>query len=187
MNTKRFIRLVVVLTGIALLFWFFSNVSHEILIGMFAGLMPSGILWHLQIRKEEKEERDWLLRNKEAFLAEIVDTLTSALHDKKNSEEKKGEIMLKRLERLQPALLIWGKPYVFYAWNDMQKNSHSTESMESKIKNGERLMRAIRKQLKHDDTSLKPGMVWATLLNTGDKQIALDACKGEVYEYKNAK
>ncbi len=182
MKKQFFISSIVFVGFIFFLFWFFSKVSHEILLGLFAGLTPSGVLWYLQNRKDEKEHHNWLLRNKEAYLTEMVDVFISLLHDKKSSAEKKAEKLEKRLLRLQPALFVWGTPVVIHAWNQMQLNIKDSNDLDNVIRNGERFFRSIRKELGHDDSLLKPGELWAALLRPGDKQRALDACKGETYE-----
>lgn len=164
---------------IIFLFWFFTP---EVLLAFIAGASPSVILLYLQNRKEEKEHRNWLLRNKEAFLAEIADIFVSSLHDTKNSKEEKGKRVLQRIKHLQPALFVWGSPSILRAWNEIQERSTAGDSLEDATRKGERFFRTIRKELGHDDSSLKPGEVWATLLKPEDKQKALDACKGEVYE-----
>ncbi|MDD9868773.1 MAG: hypothetical protein OXU50_02600 [Gammaproteobacteria bacterium] len=178
-----FVTFLIIVAIVGSLFWFFSSVPHEILVGIFVGLVPSGILWHLQIRKEKREHRNWLLRNKEAYLTELVDILISSLHDEKGSEEEKVLKIRNKLKHFLPALLVWGTPPMLRAWNDLQNSrAKGGESEEDFIKGGERFFRTIRKELGHDDSALKPGELWATLIRSEEKQKVLDACKDEVYE-----
>ena len=174
-----FVGLIGIIGFLIFLFWFFTP---EVLLAFMAGATPSAILLYLQNRKEEKEYSNWLLRNKEACLAEIVDIFISSLHDTKGSEEEKGKRVLQRIKRLQPALFVWGSPSILRAWDEIQERSTAGDSLENSIRKGERFFRTIRKELGHDDSSLKPGEVWATLLKPEEKQKALDACKDEVYE-----
>ena len=60
------------------------------------------------------------------------------------------------------------------------KNQTIQKDFSKRIKAGERFLRAIRKELGHNDSSMSPGEVLATMLKPEDKQAALDACKGEV-------
>ena len=182
MKKDIFLGIVSLLVIIVLIWLLFSTVSQEILLGLFVGLTPSIVLYYLHIRKEERDRHDWLLRNKNAYLTEIVDILVSSGYNKEGSEEKKTATLLKRFEHLRPALLVWGAPSVLHAWNELQQISHDTDSVESIIRKSERFFRVIRKELKHDDSKLAPGMVWATLLKPEEKQKSLDACKGEVYK-----
>lgn len=174
-----FVGLIGIISFIIFLFWFFTP---EVLLAFIAGATPSVILLYLQNRKEEKEHHNWLLRNKEACLAEIVDIFISSLHDTKGREEEKAKRVIQRIKSLQPALFVWGSPSIICAWNEMQEKFSAGGSIENATRTGERFFRAIRKELGHDDTSLKPGELWATLLKPGEKQKALDACKGEIYE-----
>ena len=170
----------VVLVGIIVfLFWYFTpgNLSAYI-----AGLMPSVVLWYSQIRKEKSEHHDWLLRNKEACLAEIVDIFISQLQDKESSERAKNAKLLERIKYLQSGLFVWGSPTILHAWNEMQETSVEGISVEEATRRGEKLFRIIRKELGHDDSSLKPGGLWATMLKPEEKEMAFEACRGEVYE-----
>ena len=162
-------------------FWFFSNVSHEILLGLFVGLTPSVILWYSQKNKEEKEHKNWLLRNKEAFLIDFMDIFISLSQDKTSNAKQKEEIVLKRMHHIQLALLVWGSSAMFRAYEELLKATG--EDFASKTRSGERFFRIIRNELGHDDSALAPGAVWAHLLKSEDKQQALDACKGEIYEW----
>ena len=182
MNKKTIAFSFILIVGITgLLFWFFSKVSHEILLGLFAGLVPSLVILHIQNRKNQVEHHNWLLRNKEAFLTEIVDIFISPLHDEKGSEKAKNDKILKRLNRFLPALFVWGSPSIFRAWSELIQST-DPDSLEDSIKKYERFFRAIRKELGYDDSSLAPGEVSAILLKLEDKQKALDACKDEIYK-----
>lgn len=156
--------------------------STEVLLAFIAGAMPSVVLLYLQNRKEKKDDYNWLLRNKEACLAEIVDIFISLANDQQSSEEQKNKLLLQRVKRLQPALFVWGSPQVLRAWNELQEIPSDGETLENTIRRGEKFFRAIRKALGHDDSFLKPGELWATLLKSEEKQTALDACKNEVYD-----
>ena len=174
-----FVGLIGIISFIIFLFWFFTP---EVLLAFIAGATPSVILLYLQNRKEEKEHHNWLLRNKEACLAEIADIFVSSIYDERSSEQERNKKVLERLKRLKPALFVWGSPSILRAWNEMQEMSAVDESLENGIRRGEKFFRTIRKELGHDDSSLEPGELWASLLKAEEKQKALDACKGEVYE-----
>ena len=183
-SVTGFLILAILIFGVVFLL---KNISSDIWVGLMA-LLSSGVLVYLQKRKEEREHRNWLLRNKEAYLTDIVDLLISSIQDKESSEKVKQAKLLKRLKHLKPALMLWGSPSFIRAWDLMQQMPTGVDS-ETAIATGEKFFRAIRKELEHDDSSLKPGEISATiLLKHEDKQIALDACKNEVYEQvkKNA-
>ncbi len=181
MKRKTLLGVVIFLAIIIGLVFIFRNVDYQILLGVIVGLIPSGVLWHLQKKKDEKDHRDWLLRNREAYLLEIVDILISSASMKESSEEKKLKNMLDRLKNFNSAILVWGSPSMLRAWNEMQQVPVGV-GIKQATRNGERFLRKIRKELGHDDSKLKPGEVWATLLIPKDKQGALDACRNEVYK-----
>ena len=166
---------------LGVLFWFFSNVSHEILLGLFVGLTPSVILWYSQKNKEEKEHKNWLLRNKEAFLIDFMDIFISSCQDKTSNAKQKEETALKRMHHIQLALLVWGSSAMFRAYDEFLKVTG--EDLAGKTRTGERFFRIIRNELGHDDSTLAPGAVWGHILKPEDKQQALDICKGEIYEW----
>ena len=170
--------LVGIIIFLIFLFWFFTS---EVLLAFIAGASPTVVLVYLQNRKENKEHRNWLLRNKKACLAEIVDIFMSLLQDKESNEKRKSAKLFQRIQYLQPALLVWGSPSTLRAWNEMQEISSDGDS-ENAIRRAEKFFRVIRKELGHSDSSLKPGEVLATILKPEEKKKALDVCKGEVYK-----
>lgn len=182
MNKDVIIGFLAFLVIVGLLLWVFSAISHEILFGVLVGLVPSGILFYQERQKAKMEYRNWLLRNKEACLIELVDTFISGLYDKKSSEEKKAEKIMKKLQMIQSSLLIWGSPSLIGAWNELQTSIGTSKSDEETMRHSEKFFRVIRKELDHDDSDLAPGEIWATILKSDEKQKVLDACKGEIYE-----
>ena len=167
-------------------FWVFSNISVDILLGLAVGLIPSGVLWRIQSKKDAKAHRYWLLTNKDAYLVEMIDTLTSLMQNKNHSANKQSKAFLERMQDIQPALLCQGSPAAICAWNELQENITNSRSdgdggAKSIIKAGEKFFRVIRKELGREDSALKPGEIWASLLVKEDKHLALDACKNEKY------
>lgn len=181
MKTQTFIGFAVFLVIAALVVWFFIATELDILLGVLVGLVPSAILLYQERQKAKREDRNWLLRNKEACLIEMVDAIISGISDKKGTKEERAARMVERLQMLRSPLLIWGSPSFISAWNQFQRTSHGGDPSEI-FKASERLFRAIRKELEHDDSDLVPGEVLATILRLEDKGIALDACRGENYE-----
>ena len=186
-NTLAMVSGVIAILVIAVfLFWMFFSIPGEILLGLVVGLIPSGVIWHLQSKRDAKAHRDWLLTNKDAYLIEIVDTLISLIQNKDHSADKQSKILIKRIQDFQPALLCQGSPAVIRAWDELQENitnsrSDSDGGIKSTIRAGERFFRVIRKELGREDSALKPGEIWSSLLVKEDKHLALDACKNEKY------
>ncbi len=167
----------IVLLGIVTLFIIIvtKNFQLETLLVFFAGSFPSLIYWSAQRRKEKQERENWILRDKKAYLIELVSIFDSFIQDK-GSDEAKQRKLLKRFKSFRPALLIWGSPPVIKVWNE-QKDI-SGDSMEG-IRQAEKLFRAIRKELDHDDSQLPPGAIVATLVKPEEKKKVYEACKDE--------
>lgn len=153
----------------------FKYFTRETLIALIAGALPSLIFWRTQIRKERQDHRNWVLRNKEAFLIEFIDSLSQRLNNTDKSATKQEKELLKTLDYLRPALIAWGSPSIIEAWNNLGriKESNSTEG----IKQGEKLLRTIRKELGHDDSNLEKGEVMAFFIKGDEKDSVIKACK----------
>ena len=153
----------------------FKYFTRETLIALIAGALPSIIFWRTQIRRERQDHRNWVLRNKEAFLIEFVDSLSNRLNNNNKSQAKQEKELLKTLEYLRPALIAWGSPSMIKAWNNMgnRESSNSTEG----IKQGEKLLRIIREDLGHDDSDLEKGQVMAIFIKPDEKDSVIEACK----------
>lgn len=149
----------------------------ETLLAFFAGSLPSLIYWSAQKRKERRERENWILRDKYAYLIELVSMYDSFIQSK-GSDEAKQRQLLKRFKSFRPALLIWGSPSVIKMWNELPNiSSDSTEG----IRQAEKLFRTIRKELDHDDSQLPPGEIVATLIIPEEKERVREACQDEEY------
>lgn len=138
----------------------------ETLLALFAGLVPSVIYLILSIRKEKQERANWILRDKTAYLIELVSMFDSFVHSKEKDETRRDKL-LKKLNYFRPALIIWGSPSVIKLWNEL--TNISKNPMDG-IRKAEALFREIRKELNcHDDSQLKPGELMAILVKEKDK------------------
>lgn len=149
----------------------------ETLLALIAGLVPSIIYWSVQRRKERKERENWILRDKKAYLLEIVNILNSILISQEGEGIKQRKLK-KRVESFRPALLTWGSAPMIKIWNELTNMTNDSTEI---IQNGEKLLRAIRKDLGHNDSSLKPGDVMAILVQSEEKEKVYEACKDDKY------
>ncbi len=178
-RSKKSIALgLLIIAGLVLLFWYLLSNNFNLFAGLMAGLTPSMITIYLQRENQEQEHRNWLLRDKNAFLVDIMDIFTSISNSDRKMTQKK---LLERIKSIQPALLAHASSKVLKAWDDV-KNVEKYGDVERGIRNGERFFRVIRKDLGHDDSDLLPGAIMATIIIAEDKQEAFDACKGEKYD-----
>lgn len=159
------------------MYWLISS-NANLAIGLIAGLMPSFItIWQYK-QQVEREHKNWLMRNREACLVETIDIFISLVRENKEYSEKKLE---QRVKRLLPALFAHASAPTLKAWEKMKEISPHTNQRDI-IRKGERFFRAIRKDLGHDDSELRAGALYGTLLDADGKQQALKACKGETYD-----
>ena len=166
------------IVGIIGLVYFLFTSKQDLFIGLLAGLVPTAVtIW--QYRKQTKREHEqWLLRNRDAFMIEIINIFVSMLDrkDKTDSEQEQKEL-LERIRALRPALLAHAPASTLRAYTALQDLSGKNTMRE-----GERFFRAIRKDLGHDDSKLKPGEVWGTLLDKEGREEILRSCRGERYD-----
>lgn len=165
-----------IIAGIVFIFWFlFTVFSPEAFLAYVAGLSPAIAVVYWQIRREKTERSNWLLRNEEAYLSEFVDLFFTVVHSKEAGKFVQSNKFEKRIQALQPALLMWASPGVLIEWNEFQRASMNTVSSEDAIRNSEKFFRSLRKELGHDDTRLPQGLIMASFLK--DKEAALNAFK----------
>ncbi len=167
---------IVILLGL-ICYLFIDN--SQLLLGLIAGLIPSIITILMQRQNQERERQNWLLRNKDAFLIEIIEIFVSQTDPERKMTNKE---MAKRIKNMRPAMIAHGSGDTLEAWAEMTSSSTENMSMEEITKRGERFFRAIRKDLGRDDSNTLPGAVSATLITEEEKQAIFDACKGEKYD-----
>ena len=165
------IALAILVGGVILFFKYFKP---ETFIALIAGLLPAIIFWRLQIRREEKEHHNWLLRNKKAYLIDFVDNLSKTLHNKGTEAEKEKKIS-ESLKSFTPALVVWGTPDMITAWNELGKNE--LKDANNSIRMAEQLLRMIRKELGHDDSGLRKGEVMSIFIKGDEKDAIIKACQ----------
>ena len=99
---------------------------------------------------------------------------------KREDKQVSTESIIKKLDYLRPALITWGLPSTIKRWNELE--NFSSDDIQSNFRNAERFFRAIRKKAGCDDSELEPGGLLSILIRKEDKQMALDTCKGEIYD-----
>ncbi|MGI9338238.1 MAG: hypothetical protein ACR2P4_07010 [Gammaproteobacteria bacterium] len=172
---------ILLLASIVLLIWAFYRISPDFWASIFAALVSFWGYVFVQKRKEEKEHKNWLLRNKDACAVELIDIIYEpfAKGDATKFDHGKFE---KRMKLLYPALLSWGSHALIEGWNEFQRTA-ANQNEKDMLKALERLLRSARYQLNHDDNFIKPGGVTATFITPGDKEKILRYCKSEKYEF----
>ena len=166
-----FVILAILICALILLF---NYLRPETFIALLAGLLPTIIFWKLQIRREKNEHHNWVLRNKEAYLIELVDTLSKTLNSKED-EAKKEKKIFTSLRSFTPALIVWGSPAILTAWNELGRNA--SKDTNTGIRKAEQLLRTIRNELGHDDSNLRKGEVMSIFIKGDEKDKIIEVCK----------
>lgn len=169
--------LVTVVVFVGVMWWIFSNVPYQSLFAYLTGLTPTFFLMYSENKRAERERKNWLMRDKDAYLIEFMDSFIHLV-------QKKGHADIEaKLRDIQPAVLAWGSPTMLKEWSKLSEASDPQDESSSN-KKLERLLRAVRYDLGCDDSSLEPGEVLATIMKSGEKEKVLADCKGEIYDYE---
>ena len=167
---------ILILGLVAVIIWWVFSTNEDLAIGLIVGLIPSLITLYQRKKEREEDYKNWLMQNKEACYIELATILMSTF-----ASETKRQRLITKFNRLKPALVVWGSPSILLEYERMQ-NLHGKVSRDESIKFGERIFRALRKNLGHDDQNLKSGLLWATLILPEIKDQVYEACKGETYD-----
>ena len=144
------------------------------LIGLF-GMLTAALITHYQTKKREINERHFV--DKRAGYMHMIDLLFDTIMSVKKGEELSEEKMLEKIMPFKKALIIWGGPKVIEAWNNFEVKAGTNLTPQEMVRQMEGILRAIRKDLGHDDSQLKFGSLWGLMLVAEDKQTAFEAEK----------
>ncbi len=140
------------------------------LIGLF-GVISAALVTHYQTKKREINARHFSDK-REAYM-HMIDLLFELLLSTKKNEKLPEEKMIEKMTQFKKALIVWGGPQIIEAWNRFEIESNDGPSSEKMIHDMEKILRAIRKDLGHDDGMLKFGSLWGLLLVAKDKKLLL--------------
>lgn len=155
-----------------------SNIKAG-LIGLF-GMLTAALITHYQTKKREINARHF--GDKRTGYMHMIDLLFDLIIAVKKGEELSEDKLLDKIMPFKKALIVWGSPQVIDAWNHFELESESGLAPEQMLREMESILRAIRKDLGHDDSTLKFGSLWALMLVAKDKKMALGGKKGGVVQ-----
>ncbi len=101
----------------------------------------------------------------------IIDLIFDFVVNAKNDEDLGESQMLEKIIPFKKALLVWGSPDTIEAWSQFEVVSGKNPTNETIVKEMEILLRAIRKDLGHDDSKLQFGSILALLIVAEDKEM----------------
>ena len=173
----RFVVAIALLAFAGWLGWLFIDNVHQAdasikagLIGLF-GMLSAALVTHYQTKKREINARHFA--DKREGYMHMIDLLFDLIMSVKKGEELSEEVMLKKIMPFKKALIVWGGPQIIEAWNQFEMKSDNGLSPKEMIQEMEKILRAIRKDLGHDDSMLKFGSLWGLMLVAKDKKMAL--------------
>ena len=168
--------LVAVLVGWVI--WYFvvsiqeadANVKAGI-IGVL-GVFVVTILTHFFTRKREINARHFS-EKREAY-GKIMDIIFDIIASTKSGKSGVNEELTNKMMLFKKELMVWGGPEVIRSWNDFEMESEKPNSDPKIILTAmEHVLRAIRKDLGHNDRQLKFGSLFGLLILAKDKKILL--------------
>jgi hypothetical protein len=138
-------------------------------VGSFATALGAIIAVVIQRSREKRQELEQSHREK---LAPIYEELLDTMRDFESRGEAENEAFFKRL---QTKLLLYGPTPVIQEWLAWRRLGETlSEPNITLVLTWERVLRAIRKDLGHDDTDLQPGDLLRVFVNDLDEALAAD-------------
>lgn len=144
------------------------------LIGLL-GMFLVALITNYQTRKREIDARHFA--DKREGYMQFFDLLFTLIQSSKSGKSLTEEEMLPKIILFKRALLIWGGPNIIEAWNNFEIKSGDKLAPEEMLKEMEKVLREIRKDLGHDDSQLKFGNLSGLLLVAKDKEKLLEEKK----------
>ena len=161
-------------TFISILFVYsFYHASPDIkagLIGFLTAVFATLYSHHLT-KKREISARHFI-EKRTAYL-KFINLLFDILKDTQNNKSTSQAKMLKIMTEFTKDLIIWGDYEIIETWNEYSMSAEGNAgNMDATAGMIEKLLRAIRNDLGHDDSALGEHQLWALMLdNKGKKQV----------------
>lgn len=170
---------VVLVAALAWLSWLFvvslqaSDPSIKAgLIGLF-GVLTVAIFTHYQTKKREIDARHFA-EEREGY-RHIIDLIFDSVMAVKQDKPIEEGDMLQKMIPFKKALIVWGRSEIISAWNNFEIQSATNPTPSEMIAEMENVLRALRKDLGHNDTQLRMGSLSALILRAQDKNMAFNA------------
>ena len=143
----------------------FSEASPNVKVGAIGllGVVLAGMVTHYYTRIRETNARHFEQKRQayEGFVNVLVDVLARTREKKKISEHK----IVSQIVDVKRAMITWAGPKVIEAWIEWEAVTSKTNlDTSQQILAMENLLRAFRKDLGHNDSALKPGVISSLFL-----------------------
>ena len=137
------------------------------LIGML-GMLSVALVVHYQTKKREIDARHFA--NKRAGYMILIDLIFELLFSIKEGKSLSEKAMQKKMIKFKKSLLVWGGPEIIEAWNQYELTVAANLPSVNLILELENVLRAVRKDLGHNDSTLEFGSLSALFLVAKDKK-----------------
>lgn len=167
-----------VITGSAVfLLWFFlsnlweadANIRASVL--GFIGAIAVASFTHYQTKKREISARHFT--DKRKGYMEFIDLFFEQIQLGKKNQNVSQKKMVDKMALFKKSLVVWGGPEIIEVWNSFELKSTEQRSDKEMMQVFEDILRAIRKDLGHNDATLPNGNLTALILVAEDKKVAL--------------
>ena len=181
MNKKNVLNMLLGCSVLALLgwmAWYFVQTIQEAdanvkagIVGI-VGVLLAGVLTNFFTKRREINARHFS-EKREAY-GKIIDIIFDIILSTKSGESQPDNALMNKMMGFKKELMVWGGSEVIQSWNEFEMESERVNGDPKKVlAKVESVLRAIRKDLGHDDHQLKFGSLLALLILAEDKKILL--------------
>lgn len=146
-----------------------ANVIASI-IGLF-GIVTAALVTNYKTKEREISAR--LFNNKREGYTELINLIFDLMQSEKTKQRMPHVELVSKMTAFKKSLMIWGGSEVIKVWNSYELKSQKQMSPEDTMREFDIILRAIRKDLGHDDGALASGNLAALILVPEDKKVAL--------------
>lgn len=167
---------VIVGTAVFLLWFFLSNLweaDANVKAGIIGFISAIAVVsfTHYYTKKREISARHFT--DKRKGYMEFIDLFFEQIQLGKKNQNISQKKMIDKIALFKKSLMVWGGPEIIELWNSFELKSEEQLSGKEMMQVFEDILRAIRKDLGHDDVTLPYGNLTALILVAKDKKVAL--------------
>ena len=137
------------------------------LIGIL-GMLSVTLVVHYQTKKREINARHFA--DKRDGYMHLIDLIFELLFSIKENKHLSEKTMQEKMIKFKKSLLVWGGPETIEAWNQYELKANENLPSVGLILELENVLRAVRKDLGHNDSTLEFGSLSALFLVAKDKK-----------------
>ena len=160
-----------------LLWLFIVNIrkaESSVIVGLigFLGMISAALVTHYQTKKREISSRHFADR-RDGYM-KMIDLIFDIMQATKKDEKLSQEEMIEKIIPFKKTILIWGGTKIIEAWNQFELTDLNSEDSTARLLKMDHVLKAIRKDLGHDDSTMSPGSLIALFIVAKDKNMVLE-------------